>query len=300
VTFGAVFGAIVFSLVGSWISYSLVQQMPAPFGRLAAAVIVAFTWSVALGLLLRRRWSRWFGLGAAVPLLAFGWASVANRGAVFDYAALFAALLTALLLAVPATGRFPAPSAPDGAFRRVAGGVLAGIASLSAVILVGLLGSVLFVAWRTPKGSGAPRKQVSSPASSNREAQWLGFAAGVERAKLEGKPILVDFYADWCAPCRTMDRRTFRDPRVLARFSQVIPVRVNVEDDRPRGGVADAEIADRYRVRSFPTVLLLDAEGGEIARRSGYMDAEEFLRWLDRALSGRAVARRAQAPAFSN
>lgn len=299
--FGAVFGAIVFGVLGLWMSWSLLLQAPGMSGRIVAALLLAFTGSLSLGLLLRRPWARWAGLAVAGPLLAFGWISVTARGSALDYTALFGALIAAVLLAVPATGKLRREGAREGRFRRVAGGLLAGVAILSAAALLALAGSAILLSGRVRKaGPPPPRDTAAGVSEASRPEGWLDFSAGVERAKAAGKPVLVDFYADWCAPCRVMERRTFRDPRVVERLADVVPVRVDAEDTRPRGGVAGAEIADRYRVRGFPTLVLLDPAGPEIARHTGYMDADQFLQWLERALAGRAVAGRIGPAALSN
>ncbi len=299
--FGAVFGAVVFGVLGLWIFYSLLLQAPGIPGRVVAALLLAFTGSLSLGLLLQRRWARWVGLAAAGPFLAFGWISVTARGSVLDYTALFGALLAAVLLAVPATGKPRGEAVQEGRFRRIAGGLLAGVVILSATALLALAGSAFLLSGRAREAQSSPPRDAAAGAShASGPEGWLDFSAGVERAKVEGKPVLVDFYADWCAPCRVMERRTFRDPRVVERLAEVVPVRVDAEESQPRGGVAGAEIADRYRVRGFPTLVLLDPAGPEIARHTGYMDAEQFLRWLERALAGRAVAGGVAPAALSN
>jgi thioredoxin-related protein len=59
---------------------------------------------------------------------------------------------------------------------------------------------------------------------------------------------------------------------------------VDTEETRERNGFSGAGLASRFGVRGTPTVALLRPDGELIDRRSGYLDAQAFLGWLDRSL----------------
>ncbi len=97
------------------------------------------------------------------------------------------------------------------------------------------------------------------------------FSAHVERATL---PVLVDFWAPWCGPCRMM--APVLDRTAAERATELRVAKVNTDEQ--------AQIAGRFGIRSIPTLILF-REGREIARQSGAVDATTLSRWLDRALT---------------
>ena len=92
------------------------------------------------------------------------------------------------------------------------------------------------------------------------------FDAVVSRTEL---PVVVDFWAPWCGPCRMMAPQFEQAARELG--GRVLFAKVN-SDENPRTSV-------RHRIRSIPTMVLL--QGGQEQRRvSGAMSARELVRWL--------------------
>jgi thioredoxin len=94
----------------------------------------------------------------------------------------------------------------------------------------------------------------------------------LQRAAAEGKPAMIDVYTDWCRWCDTLDARTYSD-NVVASYinSQVIPIKIDAEKGE------GTDIAKKYAVRGYPTILLMGADGEEIDRIVGYMPPEKFL-----------------------
>lgn len=94
--------------------------------------------------------------------------------------------------------------------------------------------------------------------------------ATVQKAtKNDGMPIIVDLWAPWCGPCRTMAPEFSK--AALELKTDVRFAKVNT-DDNPKA-------TQRYNVRGIPTILLFKG-GKEIARQSGVMRSAELVRWI--------------------
>jgi thiol:disulfide interchange protein len=106
--------------------------------------------------------------------------------------------------------------------------------------------------------------------------EWISYAVAFERAAETKKMVYVDFYADWCVPCKQMDKTTFANDTVIALLKKdFFAVRVNVDDP-----MFSKTIVSRYNVRSMPTSMLLTADKIEVKRAVGYMNAAELVVWL--------------------
>jgi thiol:disulfide interchange protein DsbD len=118
--------------------------------------------------------------------------------------------------------------------------------------------------------------------TSTRVTTPAEFDAAVETARAQGKPILVDFTAEWCVTCKEIDRTVFADPAVQARLKDIPFIRADVTDYND----ASRNLMQRFGVAGPPTILFLDPRTGqEVApsRAIGTIDADGFLQKLTAA-----------------
>lgn len=98
-------------------------------------------------------------------------------------------------------------------------------------------------------------------------------------AKAAGKPVLLDFYADWCIACKEFEHKTFADPLIKPLLSQM----VLIQSDVTKNDDLDIQLQDKMKVLGLPTLILFDRNGGEIRtnRVVGFQGPEQFKKTLD-------------------
>ena len=89
-------------------------------------------------------------------------------------------------------------------------------------------------------------------------------------------PALVDFYADWCLPCKELDEKTFSDAAVATELNRFTRIKADLTNDR------DPEVqklTKEYAIVGVPTLVFIDASGHEIAsqRLTGFEPPKQFL-----------------------
>jgi thiol:disulfide interchange protein len=98
-------------------------------------------------------------------------------------------------------------------------------------------------------------------------------ASALTRANQRGQLLFVEFYADWCAPCRLLDESVFPDPAIRKALNRFQKLRVDT-DRHPKAGEA-------MGITTLPTLVILDEEGKEVGRMAGLIDRSGLLGWLD-------------------
>ncbi|MBN2561952.1 MAG: thioredoxin family protein [Phycisphaerae bacterium] len=107
--------------------------------------------------------------------------------------------------------------------------------------------------------------------------EWRGdFDAAVAAANDQDALLLLDFWADWCGPCRSLDAHVFDSEEVWAAIAgRFVPVRIDVSRQPPPE--QQAKLAFRYRdpvtgQLSLPTVLIVDPSDGSVVGRASDSD----------------------------
>jgi thiol:disulfide interchange protein DsbD len=126
---------------------------------------------------------------------------------------------------------------------------------------------------------------ITNPLWAKHEtADPLKIPAQLAAAKAAGKPVILDFFATWCVPCKEMEKLVMPDPRVQERLRKFEFVKVDVSSsDSP----VVNRLAEQYEVRGVPTYVFLDVAGNERKdlRTVGFTPTDEFAKRLDRALA---------------
>jgi thiol:disulfide interchange protein DsbD len=134
-----------------------------------------------------------------------------------------------------------------------------------------LLAVAVWIVWPVlrPSGSGTEFVRVASSAELD------------QKLRSPGKPVMLDFYADWCVSCKEMEAFTFSDARVKPKLQQMLLLQADVTANTAE----HKQLLKRFSLFGPPGIIFFDAEGREIRglRVIGYQSAEKFLVTLERA-----------------
>ncbi len=118
------------------------------------------------------------------------------------------------------------------------------------------------------------------------EVVWLEGQTWSEITALAGqedKPILIDFYATWCGPCKMLDKEVYTVPEVISDLARLITFKVDV--DKPEY----EELTDVFHIFNMPTLVLCNPDGSEIDRFIGFRPADEFRATIADYLAGKGT-----------
>lgn len=115
------------------------------------------------------------------------------------------------------------------------------------------------------------------------DLNWTKFdSQSVEELLSESKPLFFDFYADWCAPCKQLDRDTFSDDVVVEKSKLFNMIKV----DCTSPDAATKTLMDKFKVTGMPTLIFISKSGKELKnlREIGFIGPDNFLQSMDKAL----------------
>lgn len=121
---------------------------------------------------------------------------------------------------------------------------------------------------KTAQGSGT---------FATNEVAWEHYSENIlQSARESGKPVMVDFYADWCIPCKELDKFTFTDDKVVELSRKFVMLKADLtKSESPEVKT----LQEKYNIKGVPTLVFITSDGQEVpsARVVSYVKADKFL-----------------------
>lgn len=125
---------------------------------------------------------------------------------------------------------------------------------------------------------------VNSAQMKPKGVEWISYSdKAMTRLTQEGRPMMIDLYADWCSACKQLDQQTFTDAHVLAKSAAFSMVRA----DCTRPDSETSALRKRFNVAGLPTIVFLSPDGSEIQelRVTGFIEPSKMVEQMNNALS---------------
>jgi len=114
---------------------------------------------------------------------------------------------------------------------------------------------------------------------------WLeSVDSGLAVSSRTGRPVMIDFTASWCPPCRAMEDSTFSDPAVIERSRSFVPVRIDVDEQRETAEEYGGN-ARKYGGTGIPNILFLSGSGRRLEHLVGFHGPDSLAAVMDSVLS---------------
>jgi thiol:disulfide interchange protein DsbD len=127
-------------------------------------------------------------------------------------------------------------------------------------------------------GAAAVAVVMALPRKIEAEIPWQAYSEqALVDARKEGKGVIIDIFADWCIPCKELDKLTFTDAAVKKEAERFVTLKLDLTSNDPNSEAGRAK--QRFGIRGVPTVLFLDNQGREIEklRLEGFEKPAAFL-----------------------
>lgn len=115
----------------------------------------------------------------------------------------------------------------------------------------------------------------------NVSPEWRSFSeAAYESSLNKNERMVVDFYADWCIPCKELDAQTYSDAQVMQELMRFSCYKVDMTQS---ASPSTEQLRSKFKIIGMPTVLVINAHGEEVERLTGFVGPDRFLEILKRA-----------------
>ena len=121
---------------------------------------------------------------------------------------------------------------------------------------------------------------------SEKKQSWFSFGKGINEASKTNKPALVFIKTDWCKLCKEMENTVFSDKKIQKYMNEnLVPIKLNAENKATIATIngkkySSFEIARKYKIKYFPTILIMEPNGKLKNKLTGYQEKGDFLELL--------------------
>ncbi len=133
-----------------------------------------------------------------------------------------------------------------------------------------------------PPAAAVAPKPVKRVTAVRYHSEWTTYDAAMAESKRTGKPVMIDFSADWCGPCQQLRSQVF-ERSALAREIQDIVIPVSIVDRVQETGFNSEEtehLQHEYTADGFPTLIVVSARSGLMTRTQGFAGPGSTLEWI--------------------
>jgi len=135
--------------------------------------------------------------------------------------------------------------------------------------------------------AGFPYSNQSKLIAKTGEIRWLyNIDSALVIAKEQNKPVMIDFMAVWCPPCKAMEDTTFSNPEVISKSARFVTVRIDVDQQ--------AEVANKYNGNArkyggvgIPNILFLTPDNQPLKHIIGFQAPDQLIAVIDSVLAGK-------------